>query len=153
MIYRYYHYFVTLSGRTRAYFNVRIFDELVISTYKITNSSKTKWLKITVRALASGLPRLQSLDIGDCWNITDAGIIALASGCRQLQSLNIGGCSKITDEGREIARRINSRRWFSNYPAKDSEAVLSMQCFVLCSADLLSRPLLFLLVDIIRYLA
>ena len=64
-----------------------------------------------IRALANGLPQLQSLDISECENITDAGIRALASGCTQLQSLNIGFCrDNITDAGREIAMRINSRR-------------------------------------------
>ena len=59
-----------------------------------------------IRALASGLPQLQSLDIGYRYcNITDEGIRALASGCHQLQSLNIGLCDKITDDGlRALAR-------------------------------------------------
>ena len=64
-----------------------------------------------VRALASGCPQLQSLNIAGCRNITDEGLRALASGCSQLQSLDIGdSCWNITDAGREIARRINSRR-------------------------------------------
>jgi hypothetical protein len=49
--------------------------------------------------IANGLPQLQSLDISECWWITDAGIIALATGCTQLQSLDIRGCHSITDEG------------------------------------------------------
>ena len=70
-------------------------------------------VKITdegIRALASGCPQLQSLNISVCGNITDAGIRALASGLPQLQSLNIRDSRKITDEGKEIAKRINSRR-------------------------------------------
>ena len=68
--------------------------------------------KITegIRALANGCSQLQSLNIRDCYYITDEGIRALASWLHQLQSLDISGCRKITDEGREIARRLNSRR-------------------------------------------
>ena len=51
-------------------------------------------------SIASGLPKLQSLNIGNCGKITDAGIRALASGLLpQLQSLNISGCGNMTDEG------------------------------------------------------
>jgi hypothetical protein len=42
-----------------------------------------------------------------CRNITDAGIKALATGCTQLQSLDISECPNISDAGREIAERIN----------------------------------------------
>ena len=52
-----------------------------------------------IRALANGLPQLQSLNISCCDKITDEGITALANGLPQLQSLNIDGCHKITDEG------------------------------------------------------
>jgi hypothetical protein len=40
----------------------------------------------------------------------DFGLIALATGCAQLQSLNISECRNITDAGREIAERINYRK-------------------------------------------
>ena len=43
-----------------------------------------------IRALASGCPQLQSLNIAGCYNITDEEIRALARGCPKLQSLNIG---------------------------------------------------------------
>jgi hypothetical protein len=54
------------------------------------------------------------LDISNCRNITDEGIRAVASGCPQLQSLDISGCYEITDAGREIAERINSRREYTD---------------------------------------
>ena len=60
--------------------------------------------------MASGCPQLQSLYIGWCDNITDEGIRAVATGCPQLQSLKFYNCDNITDAGREIAKRINSRR-------------------------------------------
>ena len=63
-----------------------------------------------IRALANGLPQLQSLDIGYCRNITDEGIRALAIGCPQLQSLDVAACNNLTSAGREIAKRLNSRR-------------------------------------------
>ena len=50
-------------------------------------------------SIASGLPQLQSLNLSNCWNITDEGIRVVASGLPQLQSLNITACNKITDEG------------------------------------------------------
>ena len=59
--------------------------------------------------IANGCPQLQSLNISGC-SITDAGIRALANGCTRLQSLSIFECYNITDAGREIAKRINSRR-------------------------------------------
>ena len=55
-----------------------------------------------IRALANGLPQLQSLDIGGCRNFTDAGIRALASGCRQLQSLEICNNIWLLHEGKII---------------------------------------------------
>ena len=81
----------------------RQLQSLNISGCKITDEG--------IRALASGLPQLQSLYISACYNITDEGIRALANGCPQLQSLNISACYYITNAGREIAERINSRRW------------------------------------------
>ena len=50
-------------------------------------------------SIARGLPQLQSLNLSNCWNITDEGITAVAIGLSQLQSLNITACYKITDEG------------------------------------------------------
>ena len=64
-------------------------------------------------SIANGLPQLESLNISSGFfkcKITDEGLRALANGLPQLQSLNIAGCDNITDEGREIARKINSRR-------------------------------------------
>ena len=52
-----------------------------------------------ITAVASGLPQLQCLDITACYKITDKGIAAVASGLSQLQSLNISNCGNITDEG------------------------------------------------------
>ena len=50
-------------------------------------------------SIANGLPQLQSLNLSNCWNITDEGITAVANGLPQLQSLNIDSCNNITDEG------------------------------------------------------
>jgi len=52
------------------------------------------------------------LNIGGCDDITDEGIKALATGCPQLQSLDISWCDNITDEGREIAKRIRKRKQY-----------------------------------------
>ena len=55
-------------------------------------------------SIANGWPQLQSLNLSNCWNITDEGITAVANGLPQLQSLNITACYKITD------RQQRSRR-------------------------------------------
>ena len=52
-----------------------------------------------IRAVATGLPHLQSLSLSNCCNITDEGIRALATGCPHLQSLDISWCYTITNEG------------------------------------------------------
>jgi hypothetical protein len=40
---------------------------------------------------------LQSLDLGGCKNLTDAGLVYLQG--MPLQSLNLMGCRKLTDTG------------------------------------------------------
>ena len=61
-------------------------------------------------SIASGLHKLQFLNIAGCHDITDAGITAVARGLPQLQSLDISYCGKITAEGGENAKRICKRR-------------------------------------------
>jgi hypothetical protein len=68
----------------------------------IRNARVISWLCVDITKLmtiTTVCPQLQSLNIGSCYNITDAGIEALATGCPQLLSLNIGCCYNITDEG------------------------------------------------------
>ncbi|KXS20742.1 RNI-like protein [Gonapodya prolifera JEL478] len=44
-------------------------------------------------------PNLINLDLGGCWDVTDAGLISIGVGCRSLEVLNLSNCRKITDEG------------------------------------------------------
>ena len=50
-----------------------------------------------VIALSQGCPQLSSLNLCRCDQITDACVIALSQGCSQLSSLCLYGCSQITD--------------------------------------------------------
>ena len=53
---------------------------------------------VILRFVASGkFPFLDSLDLSNCNNITDTGLLELWMGCPQLASVNLGYCSKITD--------------------------------------------------------
>ena len=42
-----------------------------------------------VSVLSCGCGKLQSIDLSNCSNITDAGVSALGRGCGQLQSINL----------------------------------------------------------------
>jgi len=48
--------------------------------------------------IAKGLPNLHTLNISECINVSDIGIIELGKYCHQLDSLYCGGCD-ITDDG------------------------------------------------------
>ena len=50
-------------------------------------------------ALAQGCPQLTSINLECCRKMTDAGVSALARGCPQLTSINLSGCNKMTDAG------------------------------------------------------
>ena len=52
-----------------------------------------------VSALARGCPQLTSINLRCCYKMTDAGVSALAQGCPQLTSINLSGCRKMTDAG------------------------------------------------------
>ena len=42
-------------------------------------------------------PRLTSINLSCCRNITDASVIEIAKGCSQLRSIDLEGCRNITD--------------------------------------------------------
>ena len=43
--------------------------------------------------------KLKSLNLSGCKKVTDKGIKSLASSCQQLTNINISRCYKVTDEG------------------------------------------------------
>ena len=43
--------------------------------------------------------QLQSIYLGGCDKVTDAGISALSAGCGQLQNIYLKGCIKVTEAG------------------------------------------------------
>ena len=49
--------------------------------------------------MSAGCGQLESIDLGGCDKVTDAGISALGHGCGQLQSIDLRGCDKVTDVG------------------------------------------------------
>ena len=71
-----------------------------------TNCNKLQSLYIAGSSLtdkglirvAKNLPRLQTLNISECVNVTDVGIIELGQNCKELESLFVGGCD-ISDQG------------------------------------------------------
>ena len=57
-------------------------------------------------ALGAACPRLQSLDITGCSQITDVGLSHVASGCTALHTLKAAQCMRVTDAGiTAVARR------------------------------------------------
>ena len=55
------------------------------------------WIRFVARS--GKFPRLTSINLRRCGNITDASLNALAQGCPQLTSINLNGCDKMTDAG------------------------------------------------------
>ena len=53
--------------------------------------------RVGLRMYTEGCPRLISVDLSGCYQITDACVIALSQGCPQLSSLNLSDCRQITD--------------------------------------------------------
>jgi hypothetical protein len=47
-------------------------------------------------AFCSG-PRLSSLDVAECTDVTDRGVAAVSKRCRGLMSLDLAGCTRLTD--------------------------------------------------------
>ena len=47
--------------------------------------------------VATGCPQLTSLDLSFCEKISDTAVAAVVTGCSRLTSLNLHGCTKITD--------------------------------------------------------
>jgi F-box/leucine-rich repeat protein 2/20 len=44
---------------------------------------------------------LASLNLSECFIVTDAGLEKIVAGCPSLTSLNINGCEQVTDAGLE----------------------------------------------------
>ena len=53
----------------------------------------------SLSALSAGCCQLQSINLGGCSKVTDAGISALSAGCGQLKSVNLRCCLQVTDAG------------------------------------------------------
>mmetsp|Transcript_121378 Transcript_121378/g.369071 ORF Transcript_121378/g.369071 Transcript_121378/m.369071 type:complete len:311 (+) Transcript_121378:63-995(+) len=59
-----------------------------------------------VRAIAMCCPRLQSLSLVCCKDVTDTSLRVLAEGCPDLRSIDISVCNRVTDDGViSLARR------------------------------------------------
>ena len=52
-----------------------------------------------IASLATGCPKLDTLDVGACMELTDQGILSLAEHCKRLSSFSLEGNDKITDVG------------------------------------------------------
>ncbi|KAK1432358.1 hypothetical protein QVD17_09254 [Tagetes erecta] len=51
-----------------------------------------------LKAIGDNCSQLQSLNLGWCENVSDAGVMSLAYGCPDLHALDLCGCVLITDE-------------------------------------------------------
>ena len=60
-----------------------------------------------VSALSAGSGKLQSINLTDSFLLTDAGVSALDAGCSQLQSINLLRCHQVTDAGVSLLRSRN----------------------------------------------
>ena len=60
------------------------------------------------QSLGAGCGQLLSIDLGDCDQVTDAGISALVAGCGQLRSIDLNGCYQVTDAGVSV---VGCRMW------------------------------------------
>jgi hypothetical protein len=75
---------------------------LVVTCPKLTSVNLTQCHDVTgagVAALAAGLPQLLSVDLSYCSRITDVGITALGESCPELESVNLRCCTNVTDAG------------------------------------------------------
>ena len=55
---------------------------------------------------------LRTLNLYECWNITDASVLEVARRCSSLQTLNLYECTSITDASLlEVARRCSNIQW------------------------------------------
>ena len=81
---------ITDNGIIELVKNCKMLSSLYIAGSSITNNGMS--------CIAKGLPNLHTLNISDCINVSDIGIIELGKYCHQLDSLYCGGCD-ITDDG------------------------------------------------------
>ncbi len=68
------------------------------------------------------LTHIQSLNMRDCVNLTDAGIRGLSERCRTLEELILRGCDKLTDRSLELM----ANPFEYNFPLLDSIRVLDI---------------------------
>jgi F-box/leucine-rich repeat protein 2/20 len=68
------------------------------------------------------LTHIQSLNMRDCVNLTDAGIRGLSERCRSLEELILRGCDKLTDRSLELM----ANPFEYNFPLLDSIRVLDI---------------------------
>ena len=97
---------------------------------------------LTVLDKDSVWSELQTLNLADCWNITDASVRAVARRCSKLQSLNLAEQKNITDASvSEVARRCSNLQTLNlgGYGSKITDASVSevaQQCPNLRTLDL-----------------
>ena len=90
-----------LKGRRGAHrisrAGLRMYTEGCPKLFSVDLSGCYQITDACVIALSQGCPQLSSLDLSYYTQITDACVIALSQGCPQLSSVDLSGCSQITD--------------------------------------------------------
>ena len=54
---------------------------------------------VGVESLAAGCPALVRISLASCKHVTDAGMVALVSGCPSLTDVDFSGCNEVTVQG------------------------------------------------------
>jgi len=57
--------------------------------------------------LSKGCVHLHTLCLNGCKLISDLGVKYLVQGCKQLQTIMLGGCSQVTDASRQLLQSLN----------------------------------------------
>lgn len=65
--------------------------------YSRGNSAKDKDLVRLSKCIPSSLPQLLTVDLSDCYDLTDAGVTPLLASCRGIEILDLTFCMKLTD--------------------------------------------------------
>ena len=61
---------------------------------------------VSVIEIAKGCSQLTSINLSRCFNTTDASVIEIAKGCSQLTSMNLEYCSNITDTTLSMLKNV-----------------------------------------------
>ena len=79
-----------------SWIDTRKVEQIALGSFNSSDQDRSVVADERFKRFIEQFPRLTSINLSDCRNITDTSVIEIAKGCSQLTSINLFNCGKIT---------------------------------------------------------